>query len=78
MTATMQPKGRIGLNENWQWVLDGVLLESRKMLQIKIGGHWILGMLIQAKDGDLFWSSWGDGVSVPVTYYIRARWPKEA
>ncbi|MBX3032913.1 MAG: hypothetical protein KF865_03245 [Bdellovibrionaceae bacterium] len=77
MTVNMQPKGRIGLNENWQWVLDGVLLEGRKMLQIKIGGHWILGMLIKAKDGQLFWSSWLDGVSVPVTYYIRARWPKE-
>lgn len=77
MTVDLQPKGRIGLNEKWQWVLDGTVLESRKMLQIQIGGHWILGMLIQSKHGELFWSSWLDSVSVPVTYYIRARWPKE-
>lgn len=77
MTVDLQPKGRIGLNEKWQWVLDGIVLESRKMLQIQIGGHWILGMLFKSKDGELFWSSWLDSVSVPVTYYIRARWPKE-
>lgn len=77
MNADLQPKGRIGIDENWQWVLDGVLLESRKMLQLKIGGHWILGMLIKAKDGHLFWSSWIEAVSIPVTYFMRARWPKE-
>lgn len=77
MTADMQPKGRIGLNEQWQWVLDGIVLETRKMLQVRIGGHWILGTLIRAKDGELFWSSWLDSVSIPVTYFIRARWPKE-
>lgn len=78
MTAELQPKGRIGLNEKFQWVLDGIVLETRRMLQIRIAGHWILGTLIKAKDGELYWSSWLDGVSVPVTYFIRARWPKEA
>lgn len=77
MTVDLQPKGRIGLNEEWQWVLDGITLETRKKLQIQIGGHWILGTLFKSKDGELFWSSWLDSVSIPVNYYIRARWPKE-
>jgi len=77
VTVNLQPKGRIGLNEKWQWVLDGIVLESRKMLQIQIGGHWILGMLFKSKDGELYWSAWLDSVSIPVNYYIRARWPKE-
>lgn len=77
MKADLQPKGRIGLDEHWQWVLDGIVLESRKMLQIKIGGYWILGTLIKSKEGELFWSSWLDSVSIPVTYFILARWPKE-
>lgn len=77
MTVNTEPKGRIGVNGKWQWVLDGIALEPRKMLQLQIGGHWILGMLIKTKDGELFWSAWLDSVSIPVTYFMRARWPKD-
>lgn len=78
MTANLQPIGRIGINEKWQWALDGVELVERKMLEIVIGGHWVLGVLIRCKkDGDLYWSSWLEGVPVPVTYYIQARWPEK-
>ncbi len=77
MKADLQPKGRIGVNERWEWLLDGIALEGRKRLQLRIGGNWILGMLIKAKDGQLFWSSWIDNVSIPVTFFMRARWPKE-
>lgn len=77
MTVDLQPKGRIGLNDKWQWALEGIVIEARKRLEIRIGGHWIMGTIIKTKDGELLWSSWIDSVSLPVTYFIRARWPKE-
>lgn len=76
MSANLQPPGRIGVNERWEWALDGVLLEERKKLELMIGGHWVLGVLLKCKDGHMIWSSWLDAVSVPVAFFIQARWPK--
>ncbi|MGE0526413.1 MAG: hypothetical protein AB7G93_01210 [Bdellovibrionales bacterium] len=74
MTVNLQPPGRIGTNDKWKWVLDGIELKGREMLEIRIDGHWILGMLIESKEGRLYWSSWIDSVSIPVTYFMQARW----
>ena len=76
MSVSLQPAGRIGINEDWKWALDGVVLEERKMLELRIGSHWILGVLVKCSDGHLYWSSWEEGVPVPVTYHIQARWPE--
>lgn len=77
MTANLQPRGRVGLNEQWQWSVDGIELEPRKRLKLQIGGHWIMGTILRTNDGKLLWLSWSDWVSIPITYYLRAKWPKE-
>jgi hypothetical protein len=72
-----EPLGRIGLNETWKWVLDGIELKSRDSVEFQIGEHWILGSIVEAKDGNLYWFSWGESVSVPIAYFIKARWSKK-
>lgn len=77
MSLLPAENGRIGMGDKWQWFLDGTDLEDRQKLELKIGGHWILGTLIKYKN-DLLWCSWLEGVAVPITYFLIARWPEKA
>lgn len=74
MNPVLQPEGRIGLDDEWQWALDGVALKSRTYLEIQIGGHWILGALFE-HERTMYWSSAYEGVSMPLNFFMKARWP---
>ncbi len=72
MTNFPQREGEICINDEFQWVLDGVEIKHFSMLEIQIDGHWILGTVIEMK-GMHYWSSWNDGVTVLINLGIKAR-----
>jgi hypothetical protein len=67
-----QDKGKITLNNNFQWTLDGIELAERSKIEIQIGGHWILGIVLKA-GSDWFWSSYAESVVVDIMFGIKAR-----
>jgi len=74
MSSNLKPEGKIGLNQDWAWVVDEIVLKAWERLELRIGGHWILGLLIE-QQGQLYWSAWIDHVIVPINFGINARWP---
>jgi hypothetical protein len=65
------------MNERWQWDLDGIELGSHRTLELLIGGHWILGTVVQV-ERQHYWFSYEESVAIPVSFLMRARWPKTA
>ena len=65
---------RIGMNEQWQWDLDGVELGALQKMELQIGGHWILGTVVEM-DRQHYWISHEECVAIPISFLMRARWP---
>ncbi len=68
-----QRQGEICINDKFKWTLDGVEIQPRQMVDFKIGGHWIPGVVVNPECG-LVWSSWVDCVSVHLVPGMKARW----
>lgn len=77
MSLFPQTKGEISLNDHFQWILDGVEIRTFSNLEIRIGGHWIPGGIVESERG-LYWFSWLDNILVQITFGIKARLPKKA
>ncbi|MGE0632696.1 MAG: hypothetical protein AB7O96_09825 [Pseudobdellovibrionaceae bacterium] len=73
MNIFPQRLGEICLNNNFKWVLDGVEITHLSHLEVRIGGHWIYGIVFEHK-ARLYWSSWEDCVVVDISLGIKARW----
>jgi len=76
-TLFPQVPGQITMNDNFRYVLDGIEIESRQVLELLIGDHWILGSVFAAKSGELFWTPPKGFVHISLGYLMHARWPKK-
>lgn len=55
------------------WKINGEVLKAGTVLEIRLSGRWLLGLLRQSKDSICRFLSWEDGVEISLRSGLRAR-----
>ena len=55
------------------WKINGEVLRAGTVLEIRLSGRWLLGLLQLSKDSICRFLSWEDGVEIGLRPGLRAR-----
>jgi hypothetical protein len=68
----MNREGGLVMNDCGRWEFDEIELTSGSLVEIRIDGTWLLGV-IEATNGKYYWFSRHDSIPVILRTGIRAR-----